>query len=153
MCCVLILAKFQYSIFNIQGYSKLWNSEPYKMSGDKSNFNIECNLCGTYTRVKSNKAIFEEYERIQNEWIGEYSETNLACPNEGCSADGIGIHKHGVTKSGSPRYRGTKCGKSFVISPITNRKQKRPEISELVFRLLINKMPTLKLREHPSLAH
>ncbi len=95
------------------------------MSGDKSNFNIDCNLCGAHNRVKSNKAIFEEFERIQNEWMGDRSVTNLACPKKECSAEGADVfHKHGVTKSGSTRYRCTKCGKTFVISPITNRKQK-----------------------------
>lgn len=149
-CCRNVLCENfgKIPIFVLSGKYKFAKSESYLIIGDKNQAQLQCKLCKAFTRLKSNKGVYEELNRIRGDWLGDQASVMLACPKQGCDATGTDfIIRHGTTKSGSIRYRCKQCGTTFVPSPRKNRKQKKPEISELVFRLLINKMPMRRICE------
>lgn len=126
------------------------SNDSYIISGDKrGRRNLLCKLCGEAPPIKSNLAISEELDRIT-----EYLVHKLvpSCPKETCSNHSIDIttpktyYSFGKTKSGSQRYRCRECGTTFAIGGSTFR-QKRPEVNEIVFKLLVNKMPFNRIME------
>jgi transposase-like protein len=103
--------------------------------------------------MKSNAAISEELERLQ-----AYLQPHLepSCPSEICPNHSVGIsmpkayYLFGRTKSGSQRYRCRHCNITFAIGGATLH-QKMPEANEMVFRLLVNKMPLKRICEAASI--
>lgn len=122
----------------------------YKISGamDGQSF-LLCSCCGEYPPLKSNLAISEELDRITKYLVPEQTPS---CPKEPCPNHSVSIHtsiayySFGKTKSGSKRYRCRECGATFSVGGATLR-QKRPEVNETVFKLLINKMPFNRIME------
>lgn len=108
-----------------------------------------CNLCGEYPPLKSNEAINEETIRL-TKYLTPQQEPS--CPEADClnHINGISVagayYSFGKTKSGSQRYRCRLCGKTFAVGGATLR-QKRPEINETVFKLLVNKVPFNRIME------
>jgi transposase-like protein len=111
---------------------------------------LRCQCCGETPPLKSNLGIYEEIQRITAYLLDEKLEP--CCPETGCPNHGTGISIHGAyysfgkTRSGSQRYRCRRCSKTFSVGPSTLR-QKRPEINELTFNLLVNKMPFKRICE------
>jgi len=114
---------------------------------------LNCKLCGEYPTVKSNRAISEELNRMNNYLIpaGEPS-----CPIDGCSNHIIGVStpkayiRFGKTQSGSQRYRCSLCHATFAVG-VPSLRQKRPELNEMIFKLLVNKMPLKRICETAGL--
>ncbi|MCK4623183.1 MAG: IS1 family transposase [Desulfuromonadales bacterium] len=110
---------------------------------------LRCQHCGETPPLRSSLGIWEEIQRI-TAYLDEKPEP--CCPETGCPNHGIGISSHsayysfGKTRSGSQRYRCRQCSKTFSAGPSTLR-QKRPEINEMVFKLLVNKMPFKRICE------
>ncbi|MBZ2168985.1 hypothetical protein [Marinobacter sp. F4216] len=104
------------------------------------------NITAVSTTLKSNQAVHEELSRIAS-----YLEENpLVCPNEACDSN-IGkkpkaVKKNGKTSTGNQRYQCLHCGKSFSEKPKT-RKQTKPHLNKLLFRLLVNKEPIRRIAE------
>jgi transposase-like protein len=124
--------------------------DTYKLSGERNNkVNIECSLCGETPPLKSNLAISEELDRLSAYLTHK---TPTTCPIELCLNHTVAIstpkayYSFGKTKSGSKRYRCRECGTTFAIGCATLR-QKKPEVNEIVFKLLVNKMPFNRIME------
>ena len=75
------------------------------------------------------------------------------CPNGSCDNNKTGIstpkayYSFGRTKSGSQRYRCRLCNTTFAISNRATLRQRMPEVNEMVFKLLVNKMPLKRICE------
>ncbi|MFZ4858455.1 MAG: transposase [Desulfuromonadaceae bacterium] len=99
--------------------------------------------------MKSNLAICEELARLNNYLVPKIGPS---CPVETCPNHSVSIPAttaylfYGKTKSGSQRYRCRKCQKTFAVGGATLR-QKRLEVNETVFKLLVNKMPFNRIME------
>lgn len=116
---------------------------------------LRCNACLEHFPIKSNQGIAEEVERFKSVFDTELQ----SCPDTECSNHSIPVttpkayQSFGKTKSGSDRYRCKICKKTFAIGKAT-RYQKQPEITEQVFKLLVNKSPFRRICEvadiHPE---
>jgi transposase-like protein len=130
-------------------------SEPrqdtYRLSSDGANkLRMQCLRCNDKPPVKSNLAIREEIERM-----ADYlrPSDDPSCPNIHCDNRLVGIsipkayYSFGKTKSGSQRYRCRLCNTTFAVAQKSTFRQKRIDINELVFKLLMNKMPLKRICE------
>lgn len=116
---------------------------------------LRCNSCFEHFPIKSNQGIDEELERFKS----VFDTTLQSCPDVECNNHAIPIstpkayQSFGKTKSGSDRYRCKICKKTFAIGKAT-RYQKQPEITEQVFKLIVNKSPFRRICEvagiHPE---
>jgi hypothetical protein len=87
---------------------------------------ITCKECGVSTKLKSNKAIFEEFER-QGDQI--WNEPGLRCPNDGCANSNpldANFKMNGSTRSGSQRFQCLACKTTFSIGKSTLRQRLTP---------------------------
>ena len=116
---------------------------------------LRCNACLEHLPIKSNLGIYEEVARFQ-----EHFKTSIqSCPDSTCSNHSVSIttpkayQSFGKTNSGSNRYRCKVCLKTFAVG-VSTRYQKQPEITEQVFKLLVNKSPLRRICEvtdiHPE---
>lgn len=129
------------------------NTDSYTLSGGHSGHRhrsfLLCKKCGEYPPIKSNLGIFEELERMENCFSAP---PEPSCPNVRCENHGLPIstpkayYSFGKTKSGSQRYRCRLCETTFAVGRPTLR-QKRPEVNESVFKLLVNKVPFNRIME------
>jgi transposase-like protein len=124
--------------------------DSYKLSGaSRARTYLVCNLCGEMPPLKSNLAISEELDRLSAYLVPKQIPS---CPTESCQNHSVGIlvpkayYSFGKTKSGSQRYRCRKCETTFAVGGATLR-QKKPEVNEAVFKLLVNKMPFNRIME------
>lgn len=120
---------------------------------------LRCKLCGEATVIKSNLGISEELARLQR---GRCPPTKThGCPNSACQNAHHPVetypkryYLHGKSASGARRYRCKLCQNTFSIKAKAAFKQKRPDINDIVFRLLVNKMPMRRICEtagiHPA---
>ena len=121
----------------------------YTVTGSGGVASLSCNLCGETPPLKSNHAISEELDRLTKYLIQKQAPS---CPVETCLNHAVHIpapkayYSFGKTKSGSQRYRCRVCGTTFAVGGVTLR-QKRPEVNETVFKLLVNKMPFNRIME------
>lgn len=128
----------------------------YNLVGGGKGFPVlHCLSCNEYIPIKSNQGIGEELERME----AVLNTSIQSCPDKECSNHTVSIttpkayQSFGKTKSGSDRYRCKVCKKTFAIGKST-RYQKQPEITEQVFKLLMNKSPFRRICEvvdiHPE---
>lgn len=118
----------------------------YALTGGKSSIiSLTCKACNTSSAVKSNQGIREEYLRLKADACDQVA---LQCPDPNCVSlsDPPKLRSHGKTRSGSQRYRCLVCGITFTLGK-RHRTQRRPELDELIFRLLVNKMPMRRICE------
>lgn len=120
---------------------------------------LRCKACEEFSIVKSNQGIAEELERLNREHA--FRQPQHGCPGDDCPnrSKPVELHpqnyySHGTTSFGAQRYRCRQCRRTFSLKAQAAFKQKRPEINELVFRLLVNKMPMRRICEtaamHPA---
>jgi len=128
-------------------------SDTYKLTGTPGGVAMHCKHCGEYPTVKSNLGISEELDRLNRYFIPA---VEASCPTGSCPNHAIGVsipkayQSFGKTKSGSQRYRCRMCQVTFAVGGPTLR-QKRPELNETIFRLLVNKMPFKRICETAGL--
>lgn len=130
----------------------------YRLSGGGSSTNVMiCLSCGEHPPIKSNLGIKEELARIESD---SSAKAEASCTSEECVNHNTPIScgkKHyqsfGLTASGSRRYRCKACHKTFSVGAPTQR-QRFPEKNEIIFSLLMNKMPFNRICEvaniHPE---
>ena len=110
---------------------------------------LRCTLCGECPTIKSNFAITEEIARLSKFLNGPIMPS---CPNPECPNSAVPISTpksyafFGKTKSGSQRYRCRICHKIFSVGSPT-RGQKRPHKNTSIFKLLVNKVPFIRICE------
>lgn len=118
----------------------------YSLTGGKTSaISLTCKTCKISSVVKSNQAILEEYRRLEGD---ARNQITLQCPDPDCRSISSlpKLRPHGKTPSGSQRYRCLTCGATFTPG-VRHRTQRRPELDEFVFRLLVNKMPMRRICE------
>ena len=127
--------------------------DTYHITGTPGGVALHCKRCGEYPTVKSNLGISEELDRLNRYFVPT---VESSCPTESCPNHAIGVSTpktyqgFGKTKSGSKRYRCRLCKVTFAVGGPTLR-QKRPELNENIFMLLVNKMPFKRICETAGL--
>lgn len=133
------------------------STENYRLSGESSGqSNLRCAACAKFSRVKSNQAIYEEWQRQ----IGYLEARNpLSCPDISCKNHSIledqnttAFRKYGKTRHGSDRWQCRECRKTFSVGKSTLR-QRKPHVNMMVFDLLVNKVPVSRIREIVDLSY
>jgi transposase-like protein len=82
-----------------------------------------------------------------------FNDSAPSCPNLSCIALASDaaisrlVMPHGTTKSGSPRYRCSKCLKTFTGQERVTRSSRRPGLDVELLNLLMNKMPMRRVCE------
>ena len=99
--------------------------DSYILSGSGTGIpKLHCRACGEQPTLKSNSAIAEERARFLKDLV-VCSEPS--CPDEICPNHTIpvsrkgGYQSHGLTKSGSRRYRCNACKKTFSLGEYGQR--------------------------------
>lgn len=107
--------------------------------------------CGQWSTLKSNLAVIEELQRIQEQALPL---DKVGCQNSTCSNFGqlessppIRYQSFGQTNAGSLRYRCKACKKTFTVSQKSSLRLRMPEKTSVVFKLLINKSPMRRICE------
>jgi len=120
-------------------------------SKDRPEVRMACKACGQRFTLKSNRAVLEEFER-QRASFDKMEDGQ--CRTEGCPSQGKSVSGHsdlyqsfGKSEAGSLRYRCKACKKTFSLRQSATWRQRKPEINELVLRLLVNKMPMRRICE------
>lgn len=123
------------------------------------NSSLRCKLCGERSAVKSNVGIAEELDRLLSDLYPQRE--GDCCPSADCDnakksvqATPSEYYIHGKSAAGAKRYRCRRCGKTFSCKAKSTARQRKPEINEMIFRLLMNKMPMRRICEtadiHPA---
>lgn len=116
----------------------------YKKSGASNGESyLHCKSCKSYTAIKSNEGVREEYERVS----AYLKPVPLCCPNIDCYNHSKNFHefpqlykRNGKTQTGSQRYKCLVCGKGFSDSD-NQRTQRRSEVNKRLYLSIVNKMP------------
>jgi transposase-like protein len=121
-------------------------SDGYRVSGARTESALLCTYCGVESRIKSNQAIHEEFQR-QAAHI--FAPSPLVCP-QGCQSDPRhptkAFQRFGKSGAGSLRFRCRSCKATFSIPGPTTR-QRRTRANAPVFRHLVNKVPLNRIVE------
>jgi transposase-like protein len=109
---------------------------------------VYCHRCEKTSRLKSNKAVHEEFRR-QASFL--FLPLPVRCPDEGCPNHAIAptrerFSRYGRTKGDSLRFRCRACGKTFSVAGPTVR-QRRTDVNASILRHLVNKTPLSRLVE------
>lgn len=112
---------------------------------------LVCKFCKETISLQSNLAIDQEARR----YLAPFSLcTRLACPCSDCdnanrdvSAEPTEYFRFGTTKAGSQRFRCKKCNTTFSKATRSTLRQRLPQKTPLIFRLLINKSPMRRICE------
>ena len=122
-------------------------SDGYKLTGAKAESALKCRYCGVESRIKSNRAIYQEFQR---QAAPLFAPSPLICPTEGCLSDPRkptkAFQKFGKSTAGALRFRCRSCKATFSVPGPTTR-QRRSRANALVFRHLVNKSPLNRIVE------
>lgn len=132
-------------------------SDDYQVNGAKgknkrgTSISIFCKKCGQAFSLKSNLAVSEEFRRQQTPF---FSLELDGCTHQGCCNFGKPVSEYaslyqsfGTTPAGSLRYRCKACKKTLSVRRSSTWRQRKPEINEVVLRLLVNKVPMRRICE------
>jgi transposase-like protein len=129
------------------GTGRKAESDGYRVVGPRAESNLRCTYCGVESRIKSNKAIHEEFQRQATPLLAK---SPLICPTEGCQSDlrnpTKAFQKFGRSAAGSLRFRCRTCKATFSVPGPTAR-QRRTRANAPVFRHLVNKVPLNRIVE------
>ncbi len=130
-------------------------ADGYKINGDgQGTSSLLCHHCGKSSRMKSNKAVYEEYRR-QGGIL--FSFAPVRCRDQSCENHEPGneisarFQRFGATSTGAPRFRCRKCGKTCSVPSATSR-QRRTSVNAMVFRMLVNKVAVSRMLEMTGLS-
>lgn len=134
-------------------------SDGYRRVGSKDSEGVRdnlmsCKLCSQSFVLKSNRAVIEEFERQKRAYV---LPERITCTNQECGHSkltllaGTDVSKHyqqfGRTAAGSLRYRCKACKKTFSVTQSSTIRQRKPEITETILKLLVNKVPMRRICE------
>src|SRR3954451_11955694 len=116
-------------------------SDGYRLVGARAESALRCSYCGVESRIKSNRAIHQEFRR---QAAALFAPSPLICPTEGCLSDPRhptkAFQKFGKSTAGALRFRCRSCKATFSVPGPTAR-QRRTRANAPVFRHLVNKVP------------
>lgn len=125
--------------------------------GGKHKEFYKCSACGTSSRVKNNRAVAEEHERMLQ--LRESDPCAPACRTEGCANEDLPVEAHpglyqrfGKTQGGDPRWRCKGCAKTFS-SGKPARRHKRSDKNRLVLDMLCNDLSLAKVAKISGLSY
>lgn len=120
----------------------------YTRTGGIGTRMLSCQACKQPSMLKSNMATADELKRLGDYLVGD---SVIVCKNELCAThDNNGVasfHRFGTTPSGAARVRCKTCGKTQSYSSDPTWKQKVSDKNDLIFSLLINKVPMRRILE------
>ncbi len=127
------------------------------VAGKKHEEHYQCPACGTTSRVKNNRAVVEECERLRR--LRETDPATAACRNVGCVNEQIPVEGHpglyqsfGQTNGGDPRWRCKGCMKTFSTGKPA-RRHKRSDKNRLVLDMLCNDLSLAKISKISGLSY
>lgn len=107
---------------------------------------LQCRNCGGVITMLSNAGAVEELARF-----GTAPEV-VGCRTGGCAHTGLSPSQHpaayqrfGCTDAGARRFRCRACQRTFSVNANPTHRLRRPEKTEEVLRLLVNKVPMRRL--------
>jgi len=122
-------------------------SDGYRLTGAKAESALKCSYCGVESRIKSNRAIHQEFRR---QAAPLFAPSSLICPTEGCLSDPRkptqSFQRFGKSTAGALRFRCRSCKATFSVPGPTTR-QRRTRANAPVFRHLVNKSPLNRIVE------
>jgi transposase-like protein len=122
-------------------------SDGYRLVGAKAESALRCSYCGVESRIKSNRAIHQEFQR---QAAPLFSPSPLVCPKDGCLSDPRqptkAFQRFGKSAAGALRFRCRSCNATFSVPGPTSR-QRRTRANAPVFRHLVNKAPLNRIVE------
>lgn len=108
---------------------------------------LRCMLCKEKFAIKSNQAIAEELERFRK----YLEEDPLCCRSPECPNNLVPVkaagayHRHGQTKTGTPRFRCRLCGKTVALGGKALKRQRITHQNKTILLALTNKMPMRRI--------
>jgi len=127
------------------------------VEGGKDKEFFKCPKCKTTSRLKNNKAIVEEYQRLRI--LNTTDPTAAACKTQGCFAQGMSIDYHpefywrfGSTAKGDPRWRCKLCKSTFSAGRPA-RRQRRSDKNRLIFQMLCNDLSLAKISKIAEISY
>jgi transposase-like protein len=122
-------------------------SDGYSLVGARAESALRCSYCGVESRIKSNRAIHQEFSR---QAAALFAPSPLICPTEGCLCDPRyptkAFQRFGKSAAGALRFRCRSCKATFSVPGPTAR-QRRARANAPVFRHLVNKVPLNRIVE------
>src|SRR3954469_12086163 len=122
-------------------------SDGYRLVGARAESALRCSYCGVESRIKSNRAIHQEFRR---QAAALFAPSPLICPTEGCLSDPRhptkAFQKFGKSTAGALRFRCRSCKATFSV-PVPTARQRRTRANAPVFRHLVNKVPLNRIVE------
>ncbi len=126
------------------------NRSSYIVSARHENAVLRCTTCGVSSVVKSNKAVWEEFDRHLQALALPHGHrcTKETCSNHTKPLDSHPgeYYRHGTNASGDPRYRCRKCRTTFSASKGHARQQTSHE-NKTVFQLLVAKVALTRIAQ------
>lgn len=127
----------------------------YVVVGNLNGGSIRCSCCNTHTVIKSNRAVWEEFDRHLAALSRPHGHH---CPDERCfnhhklvDSHPEAYHRHGKTIGGIPRYRCKACRATFSARTGHSRHRKSHE-NRTVFQLLVSKVAIAKIAQIADLS-
>lgn len=127
------------------------------VAGKKHEEYYQCPACRTTSRIKNNRAVAEEYERLCR--LRKIDPCAPACRNAACANEHVPVAGHpehyqrfGNTKAGDPRWRCKGCARTFSVGKPT-RRHKRSDKNRLVLEMLCNDLSLAKASKISGLAY
>ena len=100
-------------------------SDGYRVVGVRTDSRLHCSYCGVESRIKSNRAIDQEFRR---QAAPLFAPSPLICPTEGCPADPRhptkAFQKFGRSAAGALRFRCRSCKATFSVPGPTARQHR-----------------------------
>src|SRR4051812_9976586 len=91
-------------------------SDGYRLVGARAESALRCSYCGVESRIKSNRAIHQEFRR---QAAALFAPSPLICPTEGCLSDPRhptkAFQKFGKSTAGALRFRCRSCKATFSV--------------------------------------
>lgn len=126
-----------------------------RTGNSRGNVRIQCGLCGSQNPRRSNESIAQELSRLS---AHIFDTREACCPHEACGNHNVAVTaagqyvRNGKTASGTPRWRGNACKKTFAGTAAPQARQRKPHKNRDVFALLVNKMALNRIMEVTGLS-
>ncbi|MBO9193368.1 IS1 family transposase [Rhizobium sp. 16-449-1b] len=133
-----------------RGRSSSNSRSAYRVTGKKSESDLLCMTCGGYSVVKSNKAVWEEFERHLQALALPHGHrcTKVTCSNHTKPLDSHPgeYYRHGTNASGDLRYRCRECRTTFSAAK-GHARQRTSHENKTVFQLLVAKVALTRIAQ------
>lgn len=127
------------------------------VKGKKNEEAFNCPSCGKSSRLKNNRAIAEEYKRLNH--LHYHDPAVQSCRTLHCFAGGMAPEKHpefyrrfGTTTKGDPRFQCKLCRKTISIGKPA-RRHLRSDKNRIIFQMLCNDVSLAKISKIAEISY